>query len=118
LVNILNRTHNVHNVPSVSPSTNLKNTNERAATNARDRGDPVSNINKKESAELNFTLMIIVASLLFTLTRLVQFISVTVDMIYQELGLRPPLIAYLSFASYYSTIVYYVSLSISYIRLN
>jgi hypothetical protein len=99
---------------SVFQSTSFKE-NKNKRTNAKCEK---SKRNKNESAELNFTWMIIVASLLFSATRLIQFINVTVDMIFREMGINSMLPSYLAFTSFFSAIVYYGSNLFTYIFFN
>jgi hypothetical protein len=73
---------------------------------------------QNESAELNFTLMILVASVLFSVTRLFQFINIGSFMIFQQLGITSPFSQYISFLSWLSAIVYYGSNIFNYFHFN
>jgi hypothetical protein len=91
--------------------------NLRSAPNARQKQSvSINPIN--ESTELNFTWMIIVASLLFAVTRFIQFVYVTVGMAFQQVWFNSMLIVYLNFLSFFATIVYYGSNIFIYVLFN
>jgi hypothetical protein len=69
----------IHTIGGTATKCHVELHKEPSVLKARNR-------NQNESAELNFTWMIIVASLLFSATRFIQFMHVTVNMIIQELG--------------------------------
>jgi hypothetical protein len=112
------RVKSIHNRMSTVADFSVANS-ASAATVATAAIAEQSNKNQQnESAELNFTWMIIVASLLFSVTRFIQFINVTVDMIYNQLGINSMLPSYLAFVSFFTTIVYYGSNLFTYIFFN
>jgi hypothetical protein len=91
---------------------NLRAGKQRANANREKSKD------QNESAELNFTLMILVSSVFFSATRLFQFINIGSFMIFQQLGIISPLSPYIAFSSYISVIFYYGSNLFTYLFFN
>jgi hypothetical protein len=75
-----------HDMSTVLHLSDFKDHNSKRTTATNAGPTNSSKKQQNESAELNFTLMIIVASLLFSLTRFVQLIYTLVAMISQQLG--------------------------------
>jgi hypothetical protein len=113
-----NQTSSLANIKSYSVSlntlqpANLKVAKKKAGANREKSKD------QNESAELNFTLMILLSSTLFSVTRFIQFMNVTYTMIYSLIGTSSPVIPYLSFSAFMATIIYYASNIFTYILFN
>jgi hypothetical protein len=74
---------------------------------------------QKDSAELNFTWMIVIASLCFTLTRLVQFITAVTSNIMQLQGIVNSMtVIYMTILSFSLTMIYYGSSLFFYLIFN
>jgi hypothetical protein len=125
----LNRKKNLTLAPRSSflpPHTELVRFSNLANLNSVNRKISMTNIahlprkskDQNNSAEINFIMMILVASVFYSVTRLFFFLNNGTFLLLQQLGINTPLTSYLSFLSFFSAIVYYGSNLFIYIFFN